>query len=657
MEERKGLSEEQQWAYDTCPKIFKKYIANELEDQVDVAKEINQVFKDLGLEFEVYDYDDLLKDAKQNLPQELLISKTEFEDMLWDWILQFKEESTSNIISECLDIIQERYNDSPQEIEYLLRSLSEDNTPVIAVELFPQFVQELMNLLEVRIASLSAKNPKSEESNLNKNEEDDFFTTIGEIAKESNMQYIDMNTSLKILVNYFKGIQAKYWMVPLQNENENENENLNENENENQPEEEPDENTYKDNLPKGAQKHVKEFDKYDQRASSELKNDFRVENVDYEDEDDQIAKFNNPEYSESDQYYENRNNDVRQSVDSKIDQRKSQTKSKSKSKSPLRGDKDGPEIEKRLDLEPTDSLEDRRNSGLKEIFDFYSRQHLMIGKRATFEQIEYELSNLNMGEFMKFCKDFYIPVSKVKCAEVFKKTAKNSKEMFLDNFKAAIPKLFSMRNKEELENLEKRLKEVKKLIIKRKKKLEIDESPVDEIKPTSKKLSIRQSSLSPKEPKETKEESPPKIKEEDISKDSPMIQQNKPKIPLKSKGGDPHGAIQRMENEALEKLRKEKLDAQQELNVNFIFSPKYRSKTERLSAALKETGTPMKSLIPLITNNQKKSNKRSEKSMNKHWKLESLKIKKWELFRKKKYVSQIWLTNAKNRIKTKMKKS
>lgn len=88
--------------------------------------------------------------------------------------------------------------------------MSEDNTPVISVEMFPEFVRELMALLEVRIANFSSKNPKSEESNLNKNEENDFYATISEIAKESNLQFIDMNTSQKLLVNYFKGIQAKY---------------------------------------------------------------------------------------------------------------------------------------------------------------------------------------------------------------------------------------------------------------------------------------------------------------------------------------------------------------------------------------------------------------------------------------------------------------
>ena len=40
------------------------------------------------------------------------------------------------------------------------------------------------------------------------------------------------------------------------------------------------------------------------------------------------------------------------------------------------------------------------------------------------------------------------------------------------------------------------------------------------------------------------------------------------RLQIKAKGGDPHGAIQRMENEELEKLRKAKKESQEELNVS-----------------------------------------------------------------------------------------
>ena len=141
--------------------------------------------------------------------------------------------------------------------------------------------------------------------------------------------------------------------------------------------------------------------------------------------------------------------------------------------------------------------------------------------------------------------------------------------MFLEHFKAAFPKLIAMRDKEALENLEKRLKEVKKLIIKRKKKLEIDDTPADEMKPTSKQSDARQRQVKfdEEELNEREEQDQPASRNDELPKknSSKAISEKKP--PAKSRGGDPHGAIQRMEDEAMEKLRKEK-EVQENINVS-----------------------------------------------------------------------------------------
>jgi len=74
-------------------------------------------------------------------------------------------------------------------------------------------------------------------------------------------------------------------------------------------------------------------------------------------------------------------------------------------------------------------IDERRAKGLDEIFTFYAKQHALLGKKPTFEEIEHNNKTVNMGEFMKFCKDFDINLSKQKCSEVFKRMATNSIEM------------------------------------------------------------------------------------------------------------------------------------------------------------------------------------------------------------------------------------
>lgn len=69
------------------------------------------------------------------------------------------------------------------------------------------------------------------------------------------------------------------------------------------------------------------------------------------------------------------------------------------------------------------TVEEQKLQNLQEIFLIYCRQHVMTGKNPTFEDIKREVRNLNLGEFLKFCKDFEIPVTKQKALEVFKRTA------------------------------------------------------------------------------------------------------------------------------------------------------------------------------------------------------------------------------------------
>jgi|LauGreDrversion4_2_1035121.scaffolds.fasta_scaffold529606_2 hypothetical protein len=63
---------------------------------------------------------------------------------------------------------------------------------------------------------------------------------------------------------------------------------------------------------------------------------------------------------------------------------------------------------------------------------------MMSGKHATFEEIKREARNMNLGEFIKFSKDFNIDLPKTVVSSVFKRTALYSREMYFTNFKDAL---------------------------------------------------------------------------------------------------------------------------------------------------------------------------------------------------------------------------
>ena len=145
--------------------------------------------------------------------------------------------------------------------------------------------------------------------------------------------------------------------------------------------------------------------------------------------------------------------------------------------------------------------EEIRNNTLKEIFYFYCKQHLFIGKAPTFGDLLTKIELMNLSDFIKFCTDFKILVKKDKIiARIFKQDLKSKQDlkelkdlkdanlMTFDDFVKCIKKLATLMNEEKIgykrnkinvyqlqknELIEKQKKKKKKNKIKNKKEVKI----------------------------------------------------------------------------------------------------------------------------------------------------------------------------------------
>lgn len=82
---------------------------------------------------------------------------------------------------------------------------------------------------------------------------------------------------------------------------------------------------------------------------------------------------------------------------------------------------------------------------------------MLVGKRATFDQIQNELSNMNMGEFIRFTLDFALPLKKEKVLEIFKKVSPNHRDICYEKFKDILLKVFIEINKGNVKTLKAKL--------------------------------------------------------------------------------------------------------------------------------------------------------------------------------------------------------
>ena len=104
------------------------------------------------------------------------------------------------------------------------------------------------------------------------------------------------------------------------------------------------------------------------------------------------------------------------------------------------------------------NIEEKRKQSFKQIFTFYSKQHLVNG--LSFEEIERKRNMLDLSEFVKFCLEFRIPCKKEIIVEVFKKTATKTKEMTFDEFLASLRTLSVKINEDRIALLGDRIKKL-----------------------------------------------------------------------------------------------------------------------------------------------------------------------------------------------------
>ena len=60
-------------------------------------------------------------------------------------------------------------------------------------------------------------------------------------------------------------------------------------------------------------------------------------------------------------------------------------------------------------------------TSIKEIFNFYSRQHNSIGAKLLFSDLEKNMEQIGSSEFYKFCLEFNIPITRLRSNDIFKK--------------------------------------------------------------------------------------------------------------------------------------------------------------------------------------------------------------------------------------------
>ena len=527
---------DKEWADNHCIYLFDKYInTRDDKEQVDVGSKIWSVMKDLHIFFRIEETDNISQKAIDDLGDKTVRDNTYFREKMYEWVAQFREMSIEMHLAEGINLIKKGIEKYRYEINQYFQKQDDSAGMEVSPTNMEKIIEDVKKIIHIRLLSLDHSLPKDDSSIVDENEEKQFAEMIKKLAEESKILAITGDNLKDMLLLYLQNGKSKYSFAYLPDVENGEGLDPYEELNDREPNEVKADQALKekykdidDQIQKaldkdqeekvGLLKKIKQLKQLLEHASRagevqsiQMMIDDNQKKIDELDELDEQQ-----EEAEGEDYEEDEGEDFDQ-YESQVPQSKVSDQG--------------------------ETLEEKREKGLKEIFHHYARSQMMIGRKATFEQIQHEISNLNLGEYMKFCKDFKINCDKVKIAEIFKKIAMNSKELFYDEFKDTLWKLFEARDQLEIEKLKKRLREIRK-ISKSKKMPQKQEKVMNKDLPDK----LDKGDLKDADQKDTKEEQasemkkdPEKSKDEvDESKNEKEKQApSQPKMISRPKGGDP----------------------------------------------------------------------------------------------------------------------
>jgi len=106
------------------------------------------------------------------------------------------------------------------------------------------------------------------------------------------------------------------------------------------------------------------------------------------------------------------------------------------------------------------TMEQQREDGVRKVFSFYCRQQRMLGKNPSFDQMEAAVNHMNMGEFLRFCKDFMIPIKNSKLKLLFIRYSISRLGVNIDSFVALLQEMAFLMLEEKIEGCQVNLNKV-----------------------------------------------------------------------------------------------------------------------------------------------------------------------------------------------------
>ena len=342
------------------------------------------------------------KNILKELEKEPNRDMKEFKEIVNQLIREFRELSISTYLAEGMNLIDKAFEKNEEAINNYFIKHKETDANSVKISNMPKILDDVFEILSIRLLCLDNLLPKDDSGIITEAEEKEYKEVIQKLAESMKIEEVNAGNLKNFIHLYLKSGSAKYSFASVPKFDENEGI-----------------DPYADmgDVAPGEKAVAKKSDSPDNIGEIEKQIQQAGENGEIEKE---VLLKRIKQYLQLKEFSQNVSENESINLMIEKTQKEIETLEEEKNKEEDEGeyenDGEGEDFAQYHSQQNdskfskmAETVEEIREKALHEIFTHYAKSQMLIGRKATFEQIQHEISNLNLGEYMKFCKDFKIP--------------------------------------------------------------------------------------------------------------------------------------------------------------------------------------------------------------------------------------------------------
>lgn len=199
------------WADTHCVYLFDKYIHNKSDtEEVNIESHISNVFKDLNILFRIDEANSIREKAEKEFKAKPTHPNKIFKEKLYEWIAEFRELSISTHLGEGINLINDGFSQNEDKLDEFIKEVKIKDPSAMNRDKIRHILPKIFEILQIRLLCLDYSIPKDDYAIVKPEQELEYAQVIVKLAEEHKISEINPDNLKNLILSYLKSGPAKY---------------------------------------------------------------------------------------------------------------------------------------------------------------------------------------------------------------------------------------------------------------------------------------------------------------------------------------------------------------------------------------------------------------------------------------------------------------